>query len=303
MTAFAIRAGMTAAASSVGMTSVALWLHFIDASYEQDHQESLPMKSIRTLAAIALMCLPLFAVADTVLITGANSGIGLEFTRQYAAKGWTVIATHRHDGVPKTLAEVMAKHKNVRAERMDVSSYDEIKALAAKLKGEPIDVLINNAGLYADPEGNRDSQVFGSLKYSLHDDFMAVNVRGALMVAETFQPNVAASKQKKIVSISSTNGSLTEQLAGDHGIWYRSSKAALNRAMQLVARNQEPKGVIVALLHPGTVRTERLRGRNDNVPGAIDTPDSVRYMIATIDKLTLKDAGRFMNYDGTDAPW
>lgn len=260
------------------------------------------MKRIRTLVLLALMWLPLASsAADTVLITGANSGIGLEFAKQYAQKGWNVIATHRHDGVPQTLSELMTRHKNVRAERMDVSSYDEIKALAAKLRGEAIDVLINNAGLYADPQGGRESQIFGTLKYSLHDDFMAVNVRGALMVAETFQPNVAASRQKKIISISSTNGSLTGPLPGDYGIWYRASKAALNRAMQLVARNQEPHGVTVVLLHPGSVRTERLR--DANIQNMIETPFSVTHMINTIDALALKDAGRFVTYDGDDAPW
>jgi len=259
------------------------------------------MKRIRSIAFAALLCLPVISQADTVLITGANSGIGLEFVKQYAEKGWDVIATHRHDGVPQSLVEVMSRHKKVRAERMDVTSHDEIKAVAAKLRGEPIDVLINNAGLYSDPEGGRESQIFGTLKYSLHDDFMAVNVRGAVMVAEVFQPNVQASKQKKIISISSTNGSVSEPLSGDHGMWYRASKAALNRAMQLVAVNQAPRGVTVVLLHPGTVRTERLR--DANIPNQIETDFSVSHMIKTIDALTVKDAGRFLAYDGQEAPW
>src|SRR5215475_9317841 len=88
------------------------------------------------------------ASADTVLITGANSGIGLEFAKQYAEKGWTVIATHRRDTPPESLAELMSKHPNVRVEKMDVASKDQVFALAKKMQGQPIDVLINNAGIF-----------------------------------------------------------------------------------------------------------------------------------------------------------
>src|SRR4249919_2483410 len=90
------------------------------------------------------------ASAETVLITGANSGIGLEFVKQYAAKGWTVIATSRRAGVPESLAGVIKDHKNVRVEKLDVTSADDLKALTTKLNGEPIDLLINNAGVYND---------------------------------------------------------------------------------------------------------------------------------------------------------
>lgn len=87
------------------------------------------------------------AAAETVLITGANQGIGLEFAKQYAARGWTVIATHRRSSIPETLATLAKRHPDVRVERMDVSDHAQIDALAAKLKGEPIDILINNAAL------------------------------------------------------------------------------------------------------------------------------------------------------------
>src|SRR5690554_6544437 len=93
------------------------------------------------------------ALADTVLVTGANSGLGLEFTKQYAAKGWMVIATHRRSMVPESLATVVADHSNVRVERMDVADFNSVRALASKLEGVPIDVLINNAGVYSDREG------------------------------------------------------------------------------------------------------------------------------------------------------
>ncbi|HVS25574.1 MAG TPA: SDR family oxidoreductase [Gammaproteobacteria bacterium] len=265
------------------------------------------------LATILIAMLGVFsqpAAADTVLITGANSGIGLEFVKQYAAKGWNVIATHRRSGVPESLATVIKEHKNVRVERLDVTSPDDLKALTAKLAGEPIDLLINNAGVYNDRSkchdddcpGDWGTQSFGDLHYDLLDTIMAVNVKGPLMVSEALLPNVKASKRKTIIAISSTNGSLTDQLAGSGAIFYRASKAALNRAFQLVARQEQKEGVTVVMLHPGAVVTER-QAYLEGFKGMIEMPFSVSQMIATIDKLTIADTGKFLNYDGTTAPW
>jgi NADP-dependent 3-hydroxy acid dehydrogenase YdfG len=103
-----------------------------------------------TVVALALVAASKGAVADTVLITGANSGIGLEFATQYAAKGWTVIATHRRTETPQALADLSAHYKNVRVEKLDVTDVDNVAALATRLRGVPIDVLINNAGVYND---------------------------------------------------------------------------------------------------------------------------------------------------------
>jgi NAD(P)-dependent dehydrogenase (short-subunit alcohol dehydrogenase family) len=269
-----------------------------------------PMVWLVALATAAVAGWSQYALADTVLITGANSGIGLEFVKQYAAKGWTVIATHRRSGVPESLAGVIKDHKNVRVEKLDVTSADDLKALTAKLNGEPIDLLINNAGIYNDRSkchdddcpGDWSTQSFGDLHYDLLDTIMAVNVKGPLMVSEALLPNVKASKRKTIIAISSTNGSLTDQLAGSGAIFYRASKAALNRAMQLVARAEQKDGVTVVMLHPGAVVTER-QAYLEGFKGMIEMPFSVTNMVATIDKLTLADTGKFLNYDGTTAPW
>jgi NAD(P)-dependent dehydrogenase (short-subunit alcohol dehydrogenase family) len=139
------------------------------------------------------------------------------------------------------------------------------------------------------------------MDYALFDTIMAVNVRGPLVVSENFIDNVRASEQKKLVSISSTNGSLTEPLGGSGAIAYRASKAALNRAMQLVAVHEEDEGVIVLLLHPGAVLTERQADLT--FPGMIEMPLSVTGMIEQIEKATIEDTGRFIQYDGTTAPW
>ena len=251
------------------------------------------------------------AAADTVLITGANSGLGLEFAKQYAALGWTVIATHRRSEVPETLAPLLAQFpRTVRVERMDVANIPEVEALAEKLQGVAIDVLINNAGVYSDRSdcreesctGAYDTQTFGNIDYALLDLIMAVNVRGPLVVSERFIDHVRAGKQKKIIAISSTNGSLTAPLPGTHGTAYRASKAALNRAMQLVAVKLKDEGVLVLMLHPGTVVTERLE-RNRGLPGTVDTVPSVTGMIKVIAAATMDDTGKFLQYDGTTAPW
>jgi NAD(P)-dependent dehydrogenase (short-subunit alcohol dehydrogenase family) len=245
------------------------------------------------------------AAAQTVLITGANTGIGLEFAREYAARSWTVIATHHRPETPAELAQLASRYKNVRVEKMDVSRQDEIDALAAKLKAVPIDVLINNAGVYF-KAGAPASQDFGRFDYALFDTIMAVNVRGPLMVMEAFASNVKASHQRKFVAISSTVGSLTQPFPGTGALFYRTSKAALNKEMQVLAQVLQPSGITVAMIHPGQVRTERLISLAPEVSTSkdyMDAAESVGRMIPTIDKLTLADSGHFMRYDGMLLPF
>ena len=250
------------------------------------------------------------AWADTVLITGANSGIGLEFAKEYAAKGWTVIATHRRDEPPPALAELAGKYPNVRAERMDVTKRDEIHALAVKLNGAPIDVLINNAGVVvlggkdgawwgdgADSKG----QSFGTLNYDEFDVFMRTNVAGPGMVTEELLPNVKASRQKKIIAISSSNGMITGKPLCCGLFWYRVSKAALNKLMIGIAATIQKQGVTVVMFNPGPVRVEKQA--NLEFPGMQPTPVVVANMIKVIDKLTIADTGRFLQQDGRTQPW
>ena len=256
---------------------------------------------------------PFAASAETVFITGANSGIGLEFTRQYVAKGWTIIATHRRSGVPQSLADIAAKYDKLRIERLDVTSEEQVHELAKKLASVPIDVLINNAGVYNDrgscaPEdegcsGDWSTQGFGKLRYGLFDTIMAVNVKGPLLVSEAFIGNVKAGKQKKLVAISSSTGTLTGDAKVNPGsIFYRSSKAALNRSMQIVASSVKPDGVTVVILNPGPTLTER-QAYLKEYKGMLKTSFTVENMIRTIDKATLEDSGKFLRYDGEPEPW
>jgi len=242
--------------------------------------------------------------ADTVLITGSNSGIGLEFAKEYAAKGWTVIATHRRDSIPDTLQELSAKYPNVRAERMDVSKLDEIDALAAKLKDVPVDVLINNAGIAEIGEfkgiGNNVGQAFGTLNYDDYEIMDKVNVRGPIKVAEAFYPNVKASKQKKIIAISSAAGMVsTPQRGGMY--WYGMNKAALNKLMVTLAADVKKDGVSVAMFHPGAVRVEKFADLN--FPGMVSPQESIGGMMKVIDGLSVEKTGRFWSHTGETMPW
>jgi NAD(P)-dependent dehydrogenase (short-subunit alcohol dehydrogenase family) len=268
-------------------------------------------------AAVTIVGLSLIgaaaAHAQTVLVTGANSGIGLEFTKQYLARGWTVIATHRRSELPNTLAELTKKYKTIRIERVDVTSVEQVRTLASRLANVPIDVLVNNAGVYNDrgvcaPEddacaGDWTTQNFGKMRYELLDTILSVNVKGPLLVSEMLFPNVKASKLKKIVAISSSNGSLTGPQAGGGAIFYRSSKAALNRAMQLVAASVKGDGVTVVMFNPGPTLTEHQMYLKGQFKGMLETSFTVGNMIKTIDTVTIADTGKFLRYDGVPEAW
>jgi NAD(P)-dependent dehydrogenase (short-subunit alcohol dehydrogenase family) len=272
----------------------------------------LPAKTFSILlAAIALAATSGRVLADTVLITGANQGIGLEFAKEYAAKGWTVIATHRRTTTPEELAQLAAKYPKVRVERMDVTDAAQIEALGAKLTGVPIDILLSNAGLVRtdpiDKPGGNTNQMFGTLDYKLLDDFIHTNVAGPLKISETFIENVKASRQKKIVAISSAAASVSVPPFMPNGspvpdhYWYRISKAALNSAMRLLSAQFKDAGVTVVMFHPGGVQVESFG--NVKLPGFVPPEEAVGKMIRTIDGLTSKDTGRFLDNDGKDHPW
>jgi NAD(P)-dependent dehydrogenase (short-subunit alcohol dehydrogenase family) len=266
------------------------------------------------IVAVALGVVPALAGAETVLITGANSGLGLEFTKQYAAKGWTVIATHRRREMPQTLAELVASYPKVRVETLDVTDLEQAKALAAKLAGAPIDILVNNAGVYNDRSGcasgddacagSYQTQSFGQMDFALLDTIMDVNIKGPLIVSQTFYANVKASTLKKIVAISSSNGTITGELPSPRpgAMFYRMSKAALNREMQIVASSVKADGVTVVILNPGPTLTEHQEFLRGN-PIMLEMSFTVESMIDTIAKTTLAETGQFWRYDGVPEKW
>ncbi len=224
----------------------------------------------------------------TVLITGANRGIGLELARQYAADGWSVIATCR---ASKDAAELKKLKGEVQVEALEVTDQKQVKALAKKLKDVAIDVLLNNAGMLTGYEafGKTDAQ---SWLKTLH-----VNTVAPLQIAEAFIEHVARSDQRKIVSITSGMGSIGR--GPDGGAYaYRTSKAGLNMAMATAASDLKSRKIVIAVISPGWVKTDM------GGPSASITPktsvDGIRKVIA---KLNSKTSGRFFNYSGEEIPW
>lgn len=235
------------------------------------------------------------ADGPTVLITGASRGIGLELARQYAGRGWRVIATARRPKDAAALLALAKEHPSVTVEPLDVTDHAGIDALASKYKGVPIDVLLNNAGISGDGEGGE----FGKLQYEVYDKVHAVNVVGPLHMAEAFLPNVASSQLKKIINITSTQGSITRSTGG--GYFYRSSKASLNMVMHSLAMDLKPKGITVGLVSPGFVRTDFTKGID--LPMMITAEQSATAVIKVIDGYDLAMTGKFMRHTGEEAAW
>lgn len=256
----------------------------------------------RVIFALVLMAAATAVPADTVFITGANSGLGLELAKQYAEKGWDVIATHRRDTDPETLTALKKQYDKVRIERMDVANQAQVEALAAKLKGTAIDVLINNAGVMFVDGAKRGGQRFGELDFDVFDQIMDINVKGSMLVTQSFIEHVKASKQKKIIAITSSHGSIAEPPPTTvNALWYGASKAALNKLLSVTARVVAKDGVIVVPLHPGSVRVD---GSTTPLPaGMIEAPYSCGEMIKTIAALTPERSGHFLRYDGASIAW
>lgn len=225
----------------------------------------------------------------TVLITGANRGLGLEFARQYADEDWRVIATCRD---PENAMELASLEGEVEIHALDIGDHGQILSLANSLRNEAIDLLLNNAGIF----DSRPPKL-GDIEYNTWEDFMRINVMSPLMVCESFCDHVDASNLKKIAIMSSKMGSIEDNSSGGSYV-YRSTKAALNAVMKSLSIDLGPRGISVAILHPGWVRTD-MGGPN----GLIDAPESVNGLRQVIKGLNLKNSGRFYNYDGSEIPW
>jgi NAD(P)-dependent dehydrogenase (short-subunit alcohol dehydrogenase family) len=225
----------------------------------------------------------------TCLITGANRGIGLEFARQYAAEGWKVIATCRH---PAEAEALNALEGEIEVHSLDVTDFARVEDLAKKLKDEPIDLLINNAGIY----GPRVVP-YGTVDYAAWAEVLRVDTMAPLKISAVFSEHVAKSKLKRIVAITSNSGSIGDNTSGGSYI-YRSAKAALNAVMKSLAIDLKQKQISVAVLHPGWVGTDM------GGPGAkIDAFESVAGLREVIDGISLENSGSFLNYDGTELSW
>ncbi len=230
----------------------------------------------------------------TALITGSNRGLGLEWARQYTAAGWRVHATCRNPEAATELQRLAEDHAGLYIHRLDVTRPDQIGALRATLSQEPIDLLINNAGVYFERWG-RDP--LGSIDYSAWEETFRVNTLGPVRLTEALVDCVAASGRRLVVAISSHMGSIAD-ITQPRDYAYRSSKAALNAAMHGLAHELAQRGIGVLILHPGWVRT-RMGGNQ----APISTQESVAGMRALVERFRPEWTGRFLRYDGRPMPW
>jgi NAD(P)-dependent dehydrogenase (short-subunit alcohol dehydrogenase family) len=251
------------------------------------------------LSGVGALAVPVSQAEDspgTVLITGANRGIGLALAREYVAAGWTLVATARKPADAADLEALAAAHPGrVSIETLDVVDHASIDALATKSQGRPIDILINNAGI----TGNRFRQVPGKFDYPEFRQVLETNVIAPLKIADTFLPQVQASRLKKIVVISSSEGSIAE-VKRPGGYFYRSSKSAVNMVMRNLALELKPRGITIVLVNPGPVDTDMMKG----APIPLQSPaEAAGRVIAVTAKATLEDTGKFWDYRGGELPW
>jgi NAD(P)-dependent dehydrogenase (short-subunit alcohol dehydrogenase family) len=229
---------------------------------------------------------------NTLLVTGSNRGIGLEIVNQYAQLGWQVHACCRQPDNAHDLQSLAQNNPAIQVHALDISDEAQINALADKLKDISIDLLFNNAGIYGQQNasfGNTDSQQWLDCFY--------INCIAQLKMCEAFVDHVARSKFKTIASMSSKMGSMTDNGSGGSYV-YRSSKAALNAVMKSASIDLKPRGIKVAILHPGWVLTD-MGGPN----AEISTAESVQQMRNTLERLTLDNNGGFFEIDGSIIPW
>ena len=268
------------------------------------------MHLVRSICVIVIFLTgPLSAFAQdetsTVLVTGANRGLGFVWAKIYAERGWQVIATARKPEQATDLIDLAERTGRVRIEKLDVTEVDSINALGDRLTGVPIDILINNVGKLGDENGQR----FGELDPEQFDNFMWVNAFGALLVTERLWDNILAGEQKKVAGISARVASFDVYPRIHHGLYhYKASKVALNMIMRNIALEGEAEGVSAVVLSPGVVNTYgtpmNTEGMSPEMQAAmVDIDTSVSGMINVMDELTLEGSGKWYRFNGDVIPW
>jgi NAD(P)-dependent dehydrogenase (short-subunit alcohol dehydrogenase family) len=229
----------------------------------------------------------------STLITGANRGLGFEFARQYLADGWQVYAACRN---PQSASELRrladASDDKLQILALDVIDPVSVQAAAAKLDGQAIDLLLNNAGI-----GGPRGQSVGNIDYEAWAKVLDVNTMGPLRVSEAFVDHVAQSERKLIVTITSGMGSLADNTCGG-AYAYRSSKAAVNMVMRSLAIDLAPRGIACVVINPGWVLTD-MGGPH----ATLTTAESVKKLRRLIETLGPGQSGKFFNYDGREYAW
>ena len=240
--------------------------------------------------------------SSVVLITGSNRGIGLALTKAYATAGWTVIATCRDPSRATELSELARTYPNLKIEALDVTSPASIDALVTRHRGKPIDVLVNNAGT----SGNYEGQLPGHYDEAAFDEIMSVNAFAPLRVSSALLENVRASRQKKIIAITSGRGSVSKPFLDKRAYFYDMSKAALNLGMRKFQDEVRDRNVLVGIIAPGIVDTDLNHGLRNGVPARrplISTEESAAGLVTRIANLSAANQDAFMNYNGETFSW
>ena len=233
---------------------------------------------------------------STLVVTGANRGIGLEFVRQYAEAGNRIHATCRNPETAQDLQEIATVSEGrVTIHQLEMGDFEAIDAFGAELEGIPVDVLINNAALQLP----QTSQTLRNLDYDGWEETFRVNTMAPVRLVQALIENIKASEEKKIVNLSSHSASIGDTTHPNLVMAYRSSKTALNRIMTLVALKYAEDGVITTLQLPGWVKTELGGGDIADFTPA----EAVAHMIKINNNLTPEDNGRYIEWDGTTVPW
>jgi len=248
----------------------------------------------------ALLVLVTFQVyaQPTVFITGSNRGIGLGLVQEYAAHGWKVIATCRHPQQAVELQALARANKDIIIEQLDVTDFARVDALASQYKEQPIDVLINNAGILPGEEWDKP---FREMDFDYARRVFEVNTFAPVKIMQAFIDQVAASKQKKFVNISSQAGSFANTRHKPTRYVYRSSKAALNMFSFDIAPELGQMGITAIALHPGVVASSQqmdFETMKKRFPGLIAVKESASKIYRTIDALTPAENGKLLSYDG-----
>ena len=238
----------------------------------------------------------------TLLITGANRGLGLEVVGELDSRGWRIHACCRAPDQADLLQGIAAKSGGrVQVHALDVTDFAAMEKLAGALNGAPIDVLFNNAGIMEVQQRSFDhqgtTQSFGRIAYDDWRHVLRVNVLAPMRMMEVFADQVASSERKVMATMSSIMGSIEKNTIGG---WYpyRTSKTAVNMMMRSLASDLKDRGITSVAIHPGWVQTDM------GGPGADITPEvSGKGLAKVLADLKPGQSGRYLVYDGSELPW
>ena len=231
-------------------------------------------------------------MTGSILLTGANRGLGLALTRHYAEAGWRVLATCRHSEQAHALAALRQIHPALSVHRLDVVEDRQIAELATEIGALPLDILLHNAGV----SGPRP-QGFGPVDEAGWLETLRINVVAPLKLSVALTDNVAASRRRIIAAMGSQMGSIGDNASGGMYV-YRTSKAAVHMVMRSLAIDLAGRGITAVALHPGWVHTDM---GGEEAP--LSPEESVRGLARVLAGLGPEASGRLWAYDGRELPW